>query len=116
MVANSKKDEKHRSIFHLSNVVVLPTTISLLFTATIVSTAGAHERASLFLWKDEALTKNDEGKSIICPSESIHSDDGVHNFLIFISCAAVFVSYIVMGATFLSKLYIISLADFFQPY
>jgi len=110
--ANSEKEEKHRSIFHLSTngrfnlfFFVLPNIVSLLFAVAIMFPAGARERASFFLWTDGALTKNDEGKFTICPRESICSEGEFQIFLIFISRATAFASYIVMGATFMSKMH-----------
>ena len=108
----SEKRDETFSVFRLSKkgrfyfiFFVIPIMISLLYAVAIMFPPEARAKAPLFLWTPGALSINEDGKYSICLRESICSEGVLQILLIFLSRATAFASYVIMGATCLSKMH-----------
>jgi hypothetical protein len=93
----------HYSGFHFS-VIVLPTFISMWYSAAVLFPPDYREKAWFFLWDNGVLTYDDEGRPILCPRASICSEGVIQVILIALARLSAFASYGVMSVTFVSKM------------
>ena len=109
---NKEKQSLKEKVHHMSQlqafyigVLVIPTIISLWYASAILFPPGANKKFSLFLWTDGAMVINDQGQPSICPRSSICSEGVFQIILLILARLSAFVSYVVMGLTFLSKMH-----------
>ena len=84
--------------------IAAPIFIAVMYAIAILFLPGTREHVPYLLWTEGAL-KVENGKPILCPRESICSEGIFQVFLISISRLTAFISYVVMGSTFLSKMH-----------
>jgi len=113
----TEEEKKKKSFFSLRKVskfylvcVVLPTLVSVFYSAAILFPPVARENARLFLWTDGKLTTNDEGTYILCDKDNPEKDakcsEGIVQIcLIAVSRVTAFASYALLAVTFISKMH-----------